>query len=221
MMINSVSEWQPPDGQPGRGRLIGTERGDIQAILHEDGATRRAIVWVWGIRGGFDGPAESIYRSMSEELKGEIASLRVNYRHPTEFDECVYDTLAGVAYLDSAGYDNLALIGHSLGGAVVISAAPRSPHVKAVVALSSQTLGARDVADVSPRPLLLVHGANDRNLPVECSQAIYEWAREPKELVIYHGAGHGLRQCKDEVHELLRGWLTEKLQNDQEEGPDA
>ena len=210
--VGGVREWQPPPGQPGEGMIIETSRGDVRAILHEARSdTGRGIVWVWGVRGGFDGPADSVYRSLAEELRDEVTSLRVDYHHPTAFDECVHDALAGVAYLGERGCEIVALVGQSLGGAVVIAAAPRSPLVRAVVALSSQTLGAGNAADVSPVPLLLIHGENDRNLPVQCSRLIYEWAEEPKELVIYPGAGHGLRQCKDEVRGLLRGWLIEKL----------
>ncbi len=62
----------------GRGVLLRTTRGDIRAILHhappEDGEragkTARAIVWVWGARGGFAGPAGGVYRDLAEELKG-------------------------------------------------------------------------------------------------------------------------------------------------------
>ena len=210
--VGEVREWPAPQGQPGRGLTIETGRGDVRAILHEAKShTGRGIVWVWGVRGGFDGPADSVYRSLAEELRDEVTSLRVDYRHPTVFDECVSDALAGVAYLEERGCRTVALVGHSLGGAVVISAAPRSLLVRAVVALSSQTLGAGNAAEVSPVPLLLIHGENDRNLPVQCSRLIYDWAEEPKELVVYPGAGHGLRQCKDEVRELLRAWLVEKL----------
>ena len=192
--------------------VIETSRGNVRVILHEARSQAgTAIVWVWGVRGGFDGPADSVYRSLAEELRDGVTSLRVDYRHPTVFDECVHDALAGAAYLGERGCENLALVGHSLGGAVVIAAAPRSPLVRAVAALSSQTLGAGNAADVSPVPLLLVHGEEDRNLPVQCSRLIYEWAKEPKELVVFSGAGHGLRQCKDEVRELLRGWLAGKL----------
>ena len=97
---------------------------------------------------------------------------------------------------------------------MVISAAPLSPLVKAVAALSSQTAGARGADQVSPRPLLLVHGEEDTRLPPRCSQQIYEWAKEPKELVLYPGAGHGLRQCKDQLRELLADWLVRKLADD-------
>lgn len=82
---------------------------------------------------------------------------------------------------------------------MVISAAPLSPLVKAVAALSSQTLGARDADRVCPRPLLLVHGENDTRLSADCSRLIFSWAKHPKELVIHPGAGHGLIQCREEL----------------------
>ena len=213
IQIRTVEAWQPPEGQPGKGLLLRTEHGDVEAILHAQESTdsRKGIVWVWGARGGFDGPADGIYGVLAEELKHHITSLRVNYRYPGVLEGSVFDTLAGVSYMKSIGCDTLVLVGHSFGGAVVISAAPLAQEVTAVVALSSQTGGAAGAARVSPRPLLLVHGANDTRLPPMCSEAIYEWAREPKELIIYPGAGHGLRQCRDDLRELLGGWIPEKL----------
>ena len=213
IQIESVEDWEPPEGQPGKGLLLRTRAGDIEAILHSRGdtPTRKGIVWVWGARGGFDGPADGIYGVLAEEMKSEVTSLRVNYRYPSMLDGSIFDTLAGVSYLKSLGCDTLALVGHSFGGAVVISAAPFSAEVKTVVALSSQTRGAAAPDRVAPRPLLLVHGADDTRLPPMCSEAIYEWADEPKELVIYLDAGHSLHQCKDELHDLLRRWIPEKL----------
>ena len=64
---------------------------------------------------------------------------------------------------------------------------------------------------VSPRPLLIVHGLNDTCLPPKCAQQIYQWAAEPKELVLYPGTEHGLWECKDELHDLLCRWIPEKL----------
>ncbi len=211
IQVLDTAPWDAPEGQPGRGMKLVTTRGDIEAIIHHARDTTRAIVWVWGAFGGFDGPAEGIYGVVAEELKTEITSLRVNYRHPNLLDESVMDTLAGVTFLAAMGHTEIALVGHSFGGAVVISAAPFSERVKAVAALSSQTLGARNAAAVSPRPLLLVHGQDDYRLPPQCSEQIYQWAREPKELVIYRGAGHGLRQCKEELRELLKRWIRQKL----------
>ena len=92
-----------------------------------------------------------------------------------------------------------------------------SPQVKAVVGLSSQTFGAHQVSELSPRPLLLIHGERDRNLPARCSLDIYKWAKEPKELVIYKGCGHFLRECHQELHDLFKGWLVDKLGREEDE----
>ena len=83
--------------------------------------------------------------------------------------------------------------------------------VKAVAALSSQTYGASNAGAVSPRPLLLAHGGADTRLPPSCSEQIYEWANEPKELVIFPGAEHGLVECQDELDAMLKGWLVDRL----------
>ena len=213
IQIHGVEDWEPPEGQAGKGMLLRTTRGNIEALIHqeESASTQKAIVWVWGARGGFDGPAGGIYGVLAEELKPEVTSLRLNYRDPRVFHETVLDTLTGVSFLSATGHTNIVLVGHSLGGAVVIAAAPFSPLVKAVVALSSQTYGASNAAQVSPRPLLLAHGADDTRLPPRCSQLIYGWAQEPKELVIFPGAEHGLRECAEELHELLARWIVAKL----------
>jgi dipeptidyl aminopeptidase/acylaminoacyl peptidase len=58
---------------------------------------------------------------------------------------------------------------------------------------------------------LLVHGANDTRLPPSCSEQIYQWANEPKELRIMPGAEHRLSECKEELRELLKVWILAKL----------
>jgi fermentation-respiration switch protein FrsA (DUF1100 family) len=90
-------------------------------------------------------------------------------------------------------------------------AATMSTEVKAVVGLSSQTYGTQRVSELPPKPLLLIHGDRDRNLPVRSSWHIFERAKEPKEIVIYKGSGHFLRECHQELYELLRSWLIDKL----------
>ena len=199
-------------GEEGAPLTLHTDRGDLRVALHDAPGSTRGVVWVYGAWGGLDGPADAIYPLLSNDLVSEeIASLRVDYRLPGNIEESAADALAGVSFLVGLGCRSVALVGHSFGGAVVISAAPLSADVKAVVTLSSQTAGARDADLVSPRPLLLVHGEADKRLPPICSQLIHQWALEPKELVLYPGATHGLRQCKDQLRALLRDWLTRKL----------
>jgi dienelactone hydrolase len=213
IQIEGVVPWQAPEGQAGQGMLLKTTRGDIEAIIHHDQTTptTKGIVWVWGARGGFDGPADGIYGDLAEKLKTGVTSLRVNYRDPRSLQESVLDTLVGISFLAGTGHTDILLVGHSFGGAVVITAAPLSDKIRAVIALSSQTFGARKADKVSPRPLLLVHGQGDTRLSPQCSEQIYEWAEEPKELVLYPGAEHGLMECKDELRVLLTGWITNQF----------
>ena len=193
------------------GVTITTNSGSIKGILHPaDGDT--GVIWVSGALGGLDGPSFGIFETLSEDLVSDgITSFRLDYRYPGDLEPCIADVLAGVYALGTKGIERVALVGHSFGGAVVIQAGIQSTRVKAVVGISSQTYGAQRADQLAPKPLLLIHGERDRNLSVECSHLIYRWAGEPKELVIYKNNGHFLRECHDELRELLRGWLVRKL----------
>ena len=162
------------------------------------------MLWVWGARGGYAGPAEGIFANLAEEfISQRITSLRLNYRHPGIFEESVLDAMCGLEFLKDRGCSRVVLVGHSFGGAVVIAAATLSDKVVAVVSLSPQSYGAQGAPFVSPRPLLLVHGTNDTCLPAwRTSEMIHQWAQEPKELVMYPGTEHALQECKDELHRV-------------------
>ncbi len=211
--IRRVDTGPPHEGDTGQGVVLHTNVGPINAIFHPSTTGgNRAVLWVWGARGGYAGPAAGIFATLAEEFTSRgITSLRLNYRNPSLYAESVRDALAGLAFLHRQGCSVVALVGHSFGGAVVIAAGALSDQVVAVVSLSPQTYGAQGAGSVSPRPLLIVHGLHDTRLPPRCARQIYEWAHEPKELILYPGAEHGLRECQDELHDLLRGWLPEKL----------
>jgi fermentation-respiration switch protein FrsA (DUF1100 family) len=114
-----------------------------------------------------------------------------------------------VSYLGSLGRSRIALVGHSFGGAVVITAGAASAAVIAVAALSSQSRGTEPADRLSPRPLLLAHGTADEILPDRSSRDIYARAREPKRLVLYPGCRHGLDECREDLDRDLLGWLRE------------
>ena len=194
--------------------FIATEDGEIECIFHPAGGGR-GVIWLCGALGGFDGPSFGIFKILSEQMVADgISSLRLHYRFPGEFEECVLDVLAGIDFLKQRGIDRLALVGHSFGGAVAIQTGIMSREVKAVVGLSSQTYGARRVAELAPRHLLLIHGERDRNLPAVSSRYIYEWARQPKELHILKNNGHFLREAHDALLKQLREWLKDKLKHE-------
>ena len=212
IQVTDVLASPQPVGGGGQGLVLRTTRGDVLSAFHQSASPAAGVVWVWGARGGIEGPADGLYGRLAQALLPHgITSLRVDYRNPNSFDESVLDALAGVSFLKGLGYTRIGLVGHSFGGAVVIGAAPNFPEVVAVAALSSQTAGAQLAHLVAPRPLLLVHGEADTRLLPDCSQMIYEWAHEPKELVLYPGVGHSLNECREELDALLLRWLPEKL----------
>ncbi len=188
--------------------MLRTTRGDIYGLLHVCEGGTGAAVMVGGASGGLDGPAGGLYARLGPALlNARVTTLRLDYRMPDVFDECVLDVLGGVSFLKGIGAERVVLAGHSFGGAVVIKAGELSPLVGGVVAMSSQLYGTDTVANLAPRPLLLVHGMDDQVLEATASEIIYQRAEEPKRLVLYAGAGHALTQCKDELFALLEEWI--------------
>ena len=55
------------------------------------------------------------------------------------------------------------------------------------------------------------HGKADTRLPFRCAEQIYEWAQEPKKLVLYEGAEHRLEECREELEMLLKDWIPATL----------
>ncbi len=185
-----------------------TNDGTIPCRYHAAAEGDSAVLWVFGSGGGFGGPAGGIYGRLAERLAPlNIASLQLDYRRPGLLIDCVLDALLGIGFLRKEGRGRITLAGHSFGGAVAINAAIASQAVVAVAALSSQMSGADDIAEISPRPILLAHGTSDETLSDICSRELYELAREPKELLLYAGCGHGLDECREQLERDLMAWL--------------
>lgn len=193
-----------------------TSRGDITCRSYGvagAGGARSAAIFVGGVGGGFDSPALDLYGRLSRELPGEgIAALRIAYRHPIDLSECVLDVLAGLGYLAGEGVARFALVGHSLGGAVVIEAGTASDAVRQVVTLATQSYGADVVGDLPEDcGILLIHGTADAILPAACSEFIAQLAHPPRRLVLLEGAGHVLDEAADEVYREVHTALTTSL----------
>jgi putative redox protein len=65
---------------------------------------------------------------------------------------------------------------------------------------------AEDVARLRRRPLLMVHGSDDPDVPLADARALADAASGPSELHVVLGAGHWLR-ADPRVIALLVGWL--------------
>ena len=187
-----------------------TRLGDIECRLHPAPGSPNCVVWVGGAGGGLDGPAGGMYPRLATILaKEQISSLRLAYRHPNHITASIIDVLLGLTYLERRNQTRIALVGHSFGGAVVISAALDRQEVIGVCAISSQTAGTEHVDELCPRPVLLMHGVADMILPDLCSRDIFRRAKEPKQLLLYPGCGHGLDECKDQADRDSLEWIRQ------------
>lgn len=198
-----------PGGSPGEFEVdLDTNRGLITVYLHPCEGKTGAVVFLGGAGGGVRGPANDIYERLARELVADgVTSVRVEYRHPGEFHECVLDALAACSFLKGIGAEQVVLVGHSFGGAVALKTAELAAISTAVVAMSSQLFGTQDVETIA-KPLLLIHGDRDEVLPHVTSVDIFQRAQEPKRLVLLEGAGHALKEAADEVHDLLRDFIS-------------
>jgi hypothetical protein len=206
LALLDVAREPAPDGS--ETVLLTTDRGGVACRLHAADHGDAAVVWVFGAGGGLGGPAGGVYARLGRQLVADgVASLEVAYRRPGDLAECVLDTLLGAAYVGTLGHTRVVLVGHSFGGAVVITAGAMSEAVVAVAALSSQLAGTRAVGALSPRPLLVAHGTDDEILPDACSRDIHARAGEPRRLILYPGCRHGLDECRDALDRDLLGWI--------------
>ena len=66
------------------------------------------------------------------------------------------------------------------------------------------------VGKIAPRPLLLLHSANDHVTPTEQSVAMFERAGEPTELHLFADVDHFMfAESNTRVHHVIQDWLAE------------
>ncbi len=63
-------------------------------------------------------------------------------------------------------------------------------------------------AEISPRPLLIIHGTEDKTVPVSQARELYEAAHEPKELLTIDGADHRFTNHIIPVWNSFFQWLN-------------
>ena len=70
------------------------------------------------------------------------------------------------------------------------------------------------VGELSPVPLLIIHGAGDRMVPIAQAKELFEQANEPKTLVEVEGAGHGnaLDVRDGEARQTMLEWMDALLE---------
>lgn len=77
--------------------------------------------------------------------------------------------------------------------------------------VSDEYSPSRAVADISPIPLLIIHGDQDPIVPLQHGQRLFELAREPKQLWIVQGGNHIQAFQSQRYRDRFIAYLTEIL----------
>ncbi|RMH72597.1 MAG: hypothetical protein D6683_13920, partial [Actinomyces sp.] len=165
----------------------------------EPGAGDLAIM-LGGAAGGYLGPARALYPRLGRWLATQgRAAMIVDYRRPGDLDRCLLDAAAAADLAVRNGAERFCFLGHSFGGAVAVSAgAVLRDHTAGVVGLASQSAGCEGAAELGDTPLLLIHGARDRILPVE-SSAMISMIAGHGDLRVFADADHLLDEAAAEI----------------------
>jgi len=194
---------------------IQTSRGNILCRHYEAPLASAGILFLTGAHGGWSSPAKGLFPRLSRIMAGRgFQSLQVCYRHPNVLDECVLDSLAGLADLQQIGVSRAACIGYSFGGAVAIQTAAASPAVQTVVTLATQSYGTNPIRYLpSNCSTLLIHGTADTVVPLSCSQYVYDLAHEPRQIMPCEGADHSLDFVAATLYRVITEWLQKNFAN--------
>jgi uncharacterized protein len=160
-------------------------------------------------------------RSEVEMLRGRVDPLRLL----TEWQTAVEESVLALRYLSARAEtdrERLAVVGYSLGSYVALAVASRDARARAVVLAAGGDLPAgtpftmliRTVTDpmqlvrtLNGRPLLMMHGRQDRTILPDQAERLFAAASEPKTMR-WWDAGHYLpRQAIDEAAEWLHRML--------------
>lgn len=188
-----------------------TTRGSFQALYQPAVNPSKAVVFISGEEGGFEGPG-LLYANLGKTLQdNNIASLRLNCRIPGNVAQCGVDTFLALQFLDEEYIKNIALVGWSLGGAVALNVAPFAKNVRAIAALSTQPVSDDCIRRLATKPLLLLHGELDKKNSLQVPRYIASQAVSPHRMIVYANADHNFEGVQDKLCVDLSKWLMRWL----------
>ncbi|AIF80762.1 hypothetical protein I862_00985 [endosymbiont of Acanthamoeba sp. UWC8] len=193
---------------------VSTERGNVEMQYYKADDATCCIILVGGIGGGFDSPCNGeLYPSLCNILNFKaISALRIKFCDTRSLDGSVKDVEARISFLKQEKISNIALVGHSFGGAVAIRAAVDSTAVKVIITLATQSYGADVISNIkSGVASLFIHGALDTILPENCSIYAYTLAHEPKRLRLFKNTGHELTEAEKDIEGEILNFIDQYL----------
>jgi carboxymethylenebutenolidase len=109
--------------------------------------------------------------------------------------ETVRDAITHVSTKPDVDRDRIGIVGFSLGASLALAAAGEDSRIKAVVDVFGPMPTGAEKAARTP-PVLILHGARDRVVPVENAhrlEAMLKARKVPHETKIYPDQGHGFQ----------------------------
>lgn len=127
-----------------------------------------------------------------------------------------YDVLTNLKNID---HESIIVVGESMGGRYAIIAAGIEKRIKGVLAIGSTGFHVKEdnlnetrflrsidpdiyIGDISPNPVIMMHGRNDSMVPLDDARLTFSLAKEPKQFYIYDKCGHGY--CPDMDVDLIK-----------------
>jgi len=185
-----------------------TATGLLTVLWHGDPADECAVITVGGAMGSLLGPAGGLYHHLGSELAARgVGTLRVGYRQPELFEQCVEDALDAAALASEHGARRFVVVGHSFGGAVALNAAVGlGAATVGVVTLSTQAGGCEPAESLDGTPVLHIHGEDDEILPAAASSLVQMLTNG--RLVVVPG-GHLLSESAEQVQALVAEFVID------------
>lgn len=183
-----------------------TTKGELRARARMRRGMRQAVILLSG--DGRESGGEPILQQLDAELalRG-IGSVRIDCRRPGDCAQCAIDVLLICQYLDDEGIRDVAIVGWSFGASVAAAAASVARNVRAVAAISAREATENCCRRLRSKPLLVLHGEEDGITPVEYVRRFCDPADGLRRLIVYPGAGHDLKDARQQVCSDLIEWL--------------
>ncbi len=126
-----------------------------------------------------------------------------------ELSKIDLDLEAAIEEMSGAGYDNIYLVGASMGGTAALVVAARQG-VAGVVAISApaefEGLNAEEVIGQVSEPKLFIASEGDSSAMVSLD-SLFELAPEPKEKKVFSGSAHGTKLLEGDHAEEFKGLI--------------
>lgn len=192
--------------------VLDTTDGIMESRLYEADQAKAAILWLGEAEGEFPSPADGLYERLAERYQSfGVTSLRLQYRNPSDFAGLSLDVLVGAFVLQQLQFERVVVVGHGIAATGAVQAGITFPFVTGVALLAPRGIEPQRVAGLSPTPLLVLHGTEDKIVPTQRSRELIDQAQEPKRIYYYQRTGHDFRESVDALTEDLTEWLNTQL----------